>query len=99
MRLDAKCVSSIKTANINNSSNSCLPSLKMFYQNVTDLDCIHTKLSSLQDLAYSNNFDVLAVVETWISKKISDCETLSVGYRITELEKRRWCSSGSKGQH
>ena len=64
----------------------------MFYQNVRSLKSIYwdnlsntkeSKLSCFHDLFMTNQFDIIAITETWLHSSISNHELLPVGYNVS----------------
>ena len=51
------------------------------------------KLSLFQKLVYSENFDVVALTEKWLTNSVSDNEILDVGYSTYRTDR----STGKRG--
>jgi hypothetical protein len=70
-------------------SNLCRP-FGVFYQNVRSLKSTYyllntkeNKLSSFHNIVSTNQFDVIALTETWLDSSISNHELLPSGYKIS----------------
>ena len=60
-------------------------SLKSFQlDNLTN--CRENKLSCFQDIVLLNQFDVIALTETWLNNSITDYEVIPNGYQIFRKE-------------
>lgn len=55
--------------------------LTCFYQNVRSLKS-NGKNSCFQDTVLANQFDIIALTETWLNSSISNYEILPLGYKI-----------------
>lgn len=82
---------------VTGNQNASEPSnrLHCFYQNVRSIQS-GTKLREFQDSVYSNQFDIVAVSETWLSQTISDSELLPWDYDIHRCDRS---SSGGDSVH
>ena len=68
----------------------------MFYQNVRSLQSTYwdyscnfkeNKLSCFHDIISANQFDVIALMETWLDNSISNHDLLPCGYRILRRDR------------
>ena len=67
-------------------------SLKSFQlDNLTN--CRENKLSCFQDIVLLNQFDVIALTETWLNNSITDYEVIPNGYQIFRKDR----STGKRG--
>ena len=76
-------------------SNLCRP-FSVFYQNVRSLKSTYysrntkeNKLSSFHDIVSTNQFDVIALTETWLDSSVSNHELLPSGYKISRRDRER----------
>ncbi len=68
----------------------------VFYQNVRSLKSTYwdqlynskeSKLSCFHDIASTNQFDIIALTETWLDSSVSNLELLPSGYKITRRDR------------
>ena len=69
-----------------------IQSIKSFVK-TSDCPSKVCKLSLFQKFVYSENFDVVALTETWLTNSVSDNEILDVGYSIYRSDR----STGKRG--
>ena len=63
----------------NKNQSTSRSSLRIFYQNARSIKS-GSKLREFQDIVYANNFDIIAISETWLTCEVSDSEILPWGY-------------------
>ena len=70
------------------STNSKNPShIRCFYQIARSIKS-GSKLREFQDSVYVNQYDVVAVTETWLTSDVSDSELLPWGYDIYRCDRK-----------
>lgn len=70
----------------NKTQSNNRSTLRFFYQNARSIKS-GSKLREFQDTVYTNNFDVIAISETWLTCEISDSEILPWGYDIHRCDR------------
>ena len=75
-----------RQSNSSKNTNGFTPALHCFYQNVRSIKS-GNKLREFQDSVYANQFDIVAISETWLTGDISDSELLPWGYDIFRCDR------------
>ena len=78
--------STTKRQSNRSNNNNHSPVLHCFYQNVRSIKS-GNKLREFQDSIYDNQFDIVAISETWLMGDISDSELLPWGYDIFRCDR------------
>jgi hypothetical protein len=61
--------------------------LRCYYQNVRSIRS-GNKLREFQDTVYANQYDIVAISESWLTSDISDSELLPWDYDIFRCDRR-----------
>ena len=80
--------------NSTNNKNSSV--LRCFYQNARSLKS-ENKLRDFQDTVYVNQYDIVAITETWLTSEISDTELLPWRYEIFRWDRLVPSDGSSRG--